>query len=224
VLVRWKPLLDEVRGAEHPRLVIAPEPAGQPPSVALLAGSFDPLTVAHAAMAEASLRRADLVVLMYSVQTLEKEGAASPSLLGETDRLAALERFAGTRPRLAVGVCSHGLIAEQVQAAADRFPTATIAVVLGSDKLLQVLDHRWYDDRDSVLGPMFARARLLYAVRAGDEEALAEALRTHGRWAASLERLKVPPDVAAVSSREVRDRIRRGEDVSALVPPGVLPQ
>ena len=54
MLVHWKPLLEELRQAERPRLVVVPEPKAEPASVALLAGSFDPLTVAHEAMAEAA--------------------------------------------------------------------------------------------------------------------------------------------------------------------------
>jgi len=221
VLVHWKPLLEELRHAERPRLVVVPEPKAEPVSVALLAGSFDPLTVAHAAMAEAALHRVDLVLLVYSVRTLPKEGAPPASLLGEEERLVVLERFTANREfGLAVGLCSHGLIAEQVDAATSRFPDAALAVVLGSDKLLQLLDHRWYEDRDAMLDPMFSRARALYALRAGDEEAVQAALREHDRWLASIERLEISPRVAAVSSREVRDRIRRGEDVSELIPAG----
>ena len=219
--MRWKPLLQELRHAERPRLVVVPEPNTEPASVALLAGSFDPVTVAHAAMAEAASRRVDLVMLVYSVRTLPKQGEASPPLLGEEERLAALERFTYERSGLAVGVSSHGLIAEHVEAASSRFPTSGLAVVLGSDKLLQLLDHRWYEDRNAVLDPMFSRARVLYALRAGDGERVEAALREHHGWRASIERLEVPPHVVAVSSREVRDRVRRGEDVSDLIPPGV---
>jgi len=181
VLVRWKPLLEELRHAERPRLIVVPEPDTEPASVALLAGSFDPLTVAHEAMAESASHGVDLVVLVYSVRTLPKEGEGSPPLLGQEERLAALERFTHERGALAVGLCSHGLIAEQVDAATSRFPNAALAVVLGSDKLLQLLDHRWYEDRDAVLDPMFSRARVLYALRAGDEDALEGALREHDR-------------------------------------------
>ena len=217
--MRWKPLLDELRHADRPRLVAVPDPVEAPASVALLAGSFDPPTIAHAAMAEAAFAHVDHVLLVYSARTLPKEGEASPPLLPEVARLETLERVARMRPGLAVGLCSHGLIAEQVEAAAIAFPDAKLAVVLGSDKLLQLLDHRWYEDRDAALDAMFGRARVLYAVRSGDEESVEAALRTDERWRQGIDRLDVPPSIAPVSSRDVRDRIRRGEDVAALVPP-----
>jgi len=186
--------------------------------VALLAGSFDPITAAHAAMADAALGRAELVVLLYSARTLPKEPGAPPSMLDELDRLALLDRFVSSRPRLAVGACSHGLLAEQVEAAAERFPGAPLWVVLGSDKLLQLFDRGWYEDRDAVLDSMFARARLLYAVREADEAAVATALEANARWRGFVERLDVPPEIASISSRLVRERRRRGEDVSGLLP------
>ena len=211
-------MLQELRRSDRPRLVLRPDPQAAPGSVALLAGSFDPITVAHAAMADAALGRAELVVLLYSARTLPKEPGAPPSMLEELDRLALLDRFVAGRPGLTVGVCSHGLLAEQVDAAAERFPGAELWVVLGSDKLLQLFDRGWYEDRDAVLDPMFARARVLFAVREGDEAAVMAALQANARWRGFVERLGVPPEIASISSRLVRERRRRGEDVSGLVP------
>jgi nicotinic acid mononucleotide adenylyltransferase len=126
---------------------------------------------------------------------------------------------------MAIGLCSHGLLADQAEAAADRFPGARLLVVVGSDKLLQLLDPVWYEDRDATLDAMFERARVLYAVRAQDEGSVDAALRdpVNARWRTRLTRLTVPPGAAAVSSRDVRSRYRRGEDVAALVPEAVRP-
>ena len=211
-------MLEELRRSDRPSLVLRPDPEASPASVALLAGSFDPITVAHAAMAAAALDRAELVVLLYSARTLPKEPGAPPSMLEEIDRLALLDRVVAGRRGLAVGVCSHGLLAEQVEAATERFPGAELRVVLGSDKLMQLFDRGWYRDRDAALDSMFARARVLYAVRSGDEDAVAAVLSANGRWRGFVERLDVPPEIASISSRDVRERRRRGEDVSGLVP------
>jgi nicotinic acid mononucleotide adenylyltransferase len=188
--------------------------------MSLLPGSFDPLTIAHAAMAEAALAHAHLVALLYSVRTLPKGEGAPEALLEEMERLAWLERFREGRGRIAIAACSHGLLAEQVQAAAARFPRAALSVVIGSDKLLQLLDPVWYEDRNAVLGPMFDRSTVRLAVRAGDEDAVTAALDApeNARWRGLVERLDVPPSIAAVSSSDVRERLRRGEDVGPLVP------
>jgi nicotinamide-nucleotide adenylyltransferase len=217
--------LAELRWAERPTLVVLPEP-GPVARVALLPGSFDPLTVGHAALAEAAHRDgADLVVLLYSVRTLPKEGPAAPPLLPEEERVAALERYREGRGWLAVGLCSHGLLSEQVEAAARRFPSSELWVLAGSDKVVQLFDPRWYADRDRALAGLFGRAAVRYAVRAGDEGRVEELLARpeNRRWEDRLAPLPVPPEVAGVSSRAVRERLRAGGDVRELVPPEVLP-
>jgi nicotinamide-nucleotide adenylyltransferase len=215
---------DLLRRTERPTLLV-PAAASDPRAVALLSGSFDPITVGHAALADAAADRADLVLLVYSVRTLPKEGPASSPLLSDRDRLRALEAFAQSRPRVLPALASHGLLAEQGEAARRRFPAARLFLVMGSDKALQVLDPKWYRDREEVLTRLFDHAVVLYADRSGHEGAVGERLARpeNAPWRSSFERLDVPPDVAEVSSREVRERLSWGEDVSALVPPEVRP-
>ncbi len=214
-------VLEELRVASRPRLILRPSRIDPSPrSVALVAGSFDPMTVAHAALAEAALERADLAVLVYSIRTLPKEGPASGPLFPEADRIAVLERFCAARTRAVVGLCSHGLLADQVEAVRERFPPARLSLVMGSDKVLQLLDPRWYQDRDAVLGRLFQHADVLYAVRGGEEGLVRDALGDlpDPAWRASFHRLDIPPGLTSISSRLVRERLRRGDDVRALVP------
>jgi len=217
--------LEELRRSRDPKLVMLPDITPAPPRIALLCGSFDPLTVAHAALAEATLREhADLVLLTYSVRTIPKEGPAAPALLSERRRVAVLAAFCRHRAEagwsLAVGLCSHGLLVDQVRAARARFQQAELALAMGSDKLLQVLDPKWYADPGASLEALFANARVLYAVRAGEDRLMTNSLRRpeNARWRGRLHRLAVPASVAGVSSRQVRELIRRGEDVTPLVP------
>ncbi|MFL5797962.1 MAG: adenylyltransferase/cytidyltransferase family protein [Actinomycetota bacterium] len=218
--------LRELGLAERPRLVLWPDDAPAPaaPSVALLAGSFDPVTVAHLALSEAAREHAALVVALYSARTLPKEPGTPPPLLDERERIETLAAACAGREGLAAGLCSHGLLADQVTAAAGRFPGADLFVVLGSDKLSQLLDPAWYEDRERALASLFSSATVLYATRRGEEElaarAVAEAVALG--WGARIRRLDVPPDVASVAARDVRDRARRGDDVSALVPAEAL--
>jgi nicotinate-nucleotide adenylyltransferase len=222
--------IERLRRIDRPELVLtrALSPAEAPRSVGLLAGSFDPLTIAHAALAESAGERVALVVLIYAARTLPKEGRVEPPLFAEATRLAVMERFCAARSRLAVGLCSHGLLAEQVVAARARFPSAELKLVMGSDKLLQLLDPKWYAHRarDTVLRSLFSSARVLYATRKGDEKAVRQALQRQGneQWLSRIDRLaEVPLEVAAISSRGVRELLRGGEDVGHLVPPEVHP-
>ena len=215
-------MLERVRSAAGPVLEVVPDP-GRVDEIALLAGSFDPITVGHEALAAAALRRVGAVVLVYSRRTLPKEGGAAPPLLDEEQRLEVLLSFCRNRPGHAVGVTSHGLLAEHVDAAVGRFPQARIALVAGSDKVLQLLDPKWYaaDRRDVVLDALFRRARMLYAERSGEEGAVEQALSLarNRAWRDRFERLaELPPSVAGVSSRRVREAVARGRDVRGLVP------
>jgi nicotinic acid mononucleotide adenylyltransferase len=210
----------EVRSAKRPLLVVEPDPdpVGR---VALVPGSFDPITVAHAALAEAASAWADAIVLLYSVRTLAKEGEApEPPLLAESDRIQSLEAFSRSGPKTVAGLSSHGLLVDQVRAAVDRFPSAELRLVIGSDKLIQLLDRKWYEDRDEALDVLFGRAAVMFAVREGDEAAVRAALAdpANARWKARVLALDVDPTVAAVSSRMVRSLLRQGEDVRHLVP------
>lgn len=218
-----RPLIRQARTARRPVLVLDadPAPAGR---VAILSGSFDPLTVGHAALARAALARTGLVVLTYSVRALPKE-EGPPPLLGEDERLEAVARFCRARPGLVLGLCSHGLLADQAAAAAERFPGSRIHVAMGSDKVVQLFDPRWYADRDAALGRLFGAAEVLYAMRAGEEGRVEELLARpeNARWAGLLSRLDVPAGTAGISSRLVRERLRRGEDVAGLVPDEVRP-
>jgi nicotinamide-nucleotide adenylyltransferase len=214
-------LLQELREAPQPVLRLRAElPGPDPRVVALLSGSFDPLTIGHVALAEAALNHANLVLLVYSVRTQPKEAGVPGPLLAEYERLAVLEAFCEVRPGIEPALCSHGLLAEQVEAAAARFPASDVALVMGSDKVRQLLDPRWYEDRERALGTLFLRAEVFYAVRSQDEGVVQELLEQpqNRRWRERFVRLDVPPDVVSVSSRGVRERLAAGEGVAQFVP------
>jgi len=192
--------------------------------VGLVPGSFDPITRAHLALADAALQLVDAVVLLYSVRTLPKEaiGPGHEPLLSERQRLDVLIEVSQARARTAAAVCSHGLLVDQLRAARRRWPRpVALSFVVGSDKLLQVFDPKWYDDRDRAVARLFQEANVLFAVRVGDEPAVDALMRSSdvAPWLGHLGRLGVPADVAAISSRTVRKVLRSGGDVSALVPP-----
>ena len=224
--------LAELRRPGPPRLeVLLPVEIGPPDPavVGLLSGSFDPPTIAHLALARGLMQMGcELVLLVWSVRTLPKErapgGDPSPPLLDVPARIDSLAALAGSLTGLGVALSSHGLIAEQTEAAARRFPDARLVVGMGSDKVLQLLDPRWYEDRTAALDHLTALATVAYAVRAGEEEMVRAALAdpANARWRHAFRSLDGDPAVAAVSSREVRSRLRAAEDVSDLVPPEVL--
>jgi nicotinamide-nucleotide adenylyltransferase len=219
-------VLDEAARPGPPRLILLTDPVPPGARVGLVPGSFDPMTVAHAALADALLADgADVVVLTYSPRTMPKEGpaASEPPLLAPERRVASMVAFAGPRPQVAVALTSHGLYADQAEAASGAFPGSHLTFAIGSDKLVQLAEPGWYGDRDVALGRLFARAEVRYAMRAGDREPVRDALRSLDRWAGGIRPLDVPPAVAGISSTAVRRAIREGSDVRGVVPREVLP-
>jgi nicotinic acid mononucleotide adenylyltransferase len=211
-----------------PRLeVLWPYAPGSPQRVGLVSGSFDPMTVAHAALADALVPSTDLVLLIYSSRTLPKEagpgGELGEPLLSPKDRVASLLAYCRSRRQLGVAVGSHGLYADQAEAAARLVPRSDLVFGVGSDKLAQLADPAWYDNRQAALDRLFRLSRVAYAVREGGDERLASALAQLDRWKDRIERLALPPELAGLSSRGVREQVARGRDVADLVPPEVRP-
>jgi len=211
---------DRLRTAEQPTLLVE-EDTGVPQRVAFLSGSFDPLTLGHTTLAEAAAERADLVVLMYSVRTLPKEGDLVPPLLSEEERLDIVSTWCERHPGIVPGVCSHGLLSNQADAVRGCFPGARPLIVLGSDKALQLLDPKWYEDRDSELGALFKQSDVLYAARTGEEGRVEEALalRENSRWRRHFTQIEIPSTVAAISARKVRTLVAKGKRFDKLLPP-----
>lgn len=223
--------LARAREPGPPRLeVLWPYSPGSPSRVGLVPGSFDPMTVAHAALAQALKRTCDLVLLLYSPATLPKEpapgGEPGPAILSPSDRVASLLAYVRHREGMGVALCSHGLYADQADAARAAFPEAELVFGAGSDKLAQLMDPAWYGERehrDAALQRLFSLARVSYAVREGEEERVVRALEEAGKWRDRIEKLVFPAALAGISSRSVRERLARGDDVSGLVPPEILP-
>jgi predicted RNA-binding protein with PIN domain len=146
-------------------------------------GSFDPLTVAHLAIAEAAVRaaRLDRIDLALSNVALGKERGAHSAV---ESRAAAIRRAARTRPWLDATVTEAQLIAD--------IASGYDVVVMGADKWAQVRDPAWYGGdataRDAALASL---PRVLVAPRSGFDVVGAEVL-------------DVDPELAPVSSTRAR--------------------
>jgi nicotinic acid mononucleotide adenylyltransferase len=200
-----------------PRLEVLGDVAEAPRRVGLVSGSFDPMTVAHAALAEAlRAEAAEAVLLVYSPRTMPKDAGAEPPLLRPEERLASVGAWCASRPGFHPAICSHGLYVDQAEAASRAFPAAEIVLGLGADKLLQLFDTSWYGEGARALDRLFQRAVVAYAPRA--EREVEGIIAEHGRWASRVRPLALPEGLRHVSSSEVRRRLRAGEDWATWVP------
>jgi nicotinic acid mononucleotide adenylyltransferase len=190
----------------------------------LLAGSFNPPTIAHQSLALAGLTagRLDKVWYTLSIHTVGKEMVTGAAL---DDRLLLLDLLVETDPRLGVLLINRGLFVDQAKLVHAAYPTlADLVFLVGFDKIVQIFDPRYYDDRDAELDQLFALATFLVAPRGDDDAAdLAELLGRpeNRRFTGAIRPLDLPSDVREVASSHVRVGLAAGGETDETVPPEV---
>ncbi|MDP8924504.1 MAG: hypothetical protein M3O34_16740, partial [Chloroflexota bacterium] len=192
-------------------------------SVALLPGSFNPPTVAHLALARAGLERgADAALFSLATRTVDKEVVTGAGL---EDRLLLLELLAARDPRLGVLLVNRGLYVDQAAAVRAAFPgLREVVFLVGHDKIVQIFDPRYYDDRDAALERLFGLARFLVAPRAeagpGELAALLDRPENR-RFASAVRPLDIAPMLRDVASSAVRARVAGPDSTGAarVAPP-----
>ena len=137
------------------RVVVPPgAPAIRPPkkesdrNVAVVAGSFNPVTYAHLSLCDGALQQPniDAVWFLLAIHTVDKEEVTGACL---EDRLCMLETLTQSRPNLGVVLCNRGLYVDQAEALRRAIvaPGRELVFVVGYDKIQQILDPRYYTDR-----------------------------------------------------------------------------
>lgn len=112
-------------------------------------GSFNPLTVAHVAIADSARRHhgLDRIDLVISTVALAKEHR--PDVAPVDERVATIEAVAATRPWLAVVVTEAQLLADIAE--------GYDVVVMGADKWAQLHDVGFYDGDPAARDAALAR-------------------------------------------------------------------
>lgn len=139
--------------------------AGVSGRVGILCGSFNPLTRAHTELAKQVSKtwQLDQVFLSLAKVTVDKEQING---MGLEDRLLLLSLYAERHPNISIGLVNRGLYVEQAQAfRAICGAQAQLFFLTGMDKLIQILDARYYQDRDAALHDLFGLAGLIVANR-----------------------------------------------------------
>lgn len=202
--------------------VVHHDPALPPPSrLGILSGSFNPLTNAHLALAEAAKAAYHLDEVLFAISrvTIEKETVREACL---EDRLLLLRLFAERHHGFGVVLVSHGLYADQAQAFRRAFPAlAELDFLVGFDKVVQLFDPRYYADRETALHTFFAQAHLITAPRNDRSlEDLDRLLRLPENRAFSprVLPLSLPEEYRSLSATKVREMVRQGRPIGAFVP------
>ena len=172
----------------------------------VLGGTFDPVHNAHLALAHTALVALDLERLLW-IPT----GAPpyrKPPVAAARHRVAMLEAAIAGETRYAIDVRelapgASGYTVDTLGALRDEFgPAQPFVLLMGADQYAKLETwHRWQELAQLCRIAVFARP----GWPAGDG-------RAQG----------VPFEPLAISASDIRQRIGRGEDASAMLPPAVL--
>jgi nicotinic acid mononucleotide adenylyltransferase len=204
-------LLDQLSPEAAPRAFIVPGSPEPRDAIIVFPGSFNPPTKAHLALLKQAQRFAREHEPMYlyaatSKHTVDKETVERPLLV---DRIHLLEVVLKRRlPHAGIMLFNRGLYVEEAEAIRNSFPKVKrILFLVGFDKIVQILDPRYYENRDAALTELFKLAELLVAPRgdAGEHE-LAELLHQpqNARFAHYIHRLPFNGQYRYVSSTNIR--------------------
>lgn len=185
--------------------------AGNPSSLAILPGSFNPPTRAHLALAEAGLEHAEEVLLVLPRLFPHKryEGASLE------DRLRMVQAAIEPHPRFSLGVSEGGLFTQIAEECRQAYGSdVRLKLLCGRDAAERFL--HWDYGRPGAVKEMLEAFELLVAPRRGPFVP-PEELR--GRVRA----LSLPAEYDPVSASEIRRRIQAGEPWEHLVPVAAVP-
>lgn len=201
------------QGPPDVRWIVPPPAAAR--RLGLLPGSFNPPTSAHLALARAGRAAGlDAVAYLLSKRTVDKERVTGLELPERLHLLADLARADGD----ALAFLNRGLYVDIASTVRAALPRVDLVFLVGHDKIVQIFDPRYYDDRERALQELFGLARFLVAPRAdagGDELAALLAEPANAPFADRVAPLALDERYRDASSTTAR----AGGDVD--LPPGV---
>jgi len=175
----------------------------------VLAGSFNPPTIAHLALAASARGRIDELLWVVPGVFPHKE------YFGATleQRLAMLGSLHLAMPH-SVATTQQGLFIDIARECRAEFGGHTQLVFLcGRDAAERILD--WDYGREGVVAEMLREFELLVAARGGD-------FRPPEEWTTRIHKLAIAAGHDEISATEVRERIARGDAWEHLVPAEIV--
>jgi nicotinate-nucleotide adenylyltransferase len=182
--------------------------ARRPSRLAVFPGTFNPVTVAHLALADAALTIADEVVFVLP-RTFPHKSYSGASF---DQRVELLCRAIDTRAGISIAATEGGLFVEIAAECRQAYGDIRLSFLCGRDAAERIAN--WdYGDPDAFQA-MLHQFDLLVAARAGE-------YCPPERQRASFTSLELACNLDHVSASEIRARITRGEPWEHLVPAGV---
>ncbi len=189
--------------------------------VGILSGSFNPLTLAHIELARRAKQNFKIDHILFTVGRviIDKEGVEGLSL---EDRLLLLSLIAVEEGSTSVAVVNRGLYFEHAKAFRSLLGSKSkIFFVVGMDKVMQIFEPRYYQDRNAALQCLFTEAQLVAADRSswGREDLKQLLAREENRpYEDRIFSLTLPEEFRGLSSSELRTVIAKGGSVAGQLP------
>src|SRR3984893_16582596 len=222
---RVQRLLDELDPQGKPQVRLVPGSPAPQGNIIVFPGSFNPPTNAHLAMLRQARQFGRLhggmrVYAAMSKRITDKETVERPLLV---DRILLLDTVLHNHVRnTGILLFNRGLYVEQAEAIRSQYPDVRqLYFLLGFDKIVQVFDARYYENRDNALRELFALAEILVAPRAGAGAAELTALLgqpENAPFAGNVHSLPLDTTFRDISSSRIRQSVAAHEQD---VPPEV---
>jgi nicotinate-nucleotide adenylyltransferase len=180
--------------------------AGSPARLGILPGTFNPVTIAHLALAEAGLRWVDEVLFVLPRELPHKEFTGASF----AERIAMLGAALAGQPAFSLASSEGGLFLE-IAAECRREYGADVRLwfLCGRDAAERIVD--WDYGQPGALRAMLRGFGLLVAGREGSYNPPPEIRQ-------AIHPLELPGEYDAVSATGVREGIARGEPGDLMIP------
>src|SRR5918912_2880687 len=131
----------------------------------IFSGAFNPITLAHTAMAQSACAHYRLHEVLFLLPIAQPHKLIHDAPIEA--RLHMMALAVREDPSFSVGSCTHGLFIDICRAVDQAYPPATqLSIIIGRDAAERILT--WpYPDPERALRELFARAELLVADRGG---------------------------------------------------------
>ena len=188
--------------------------------LAIMGGTFDPIHIGHLRMAYAVQQQLDFDKVVFLPSYIPPHKQTRSDFASWEDRLAMVQLAVQNYADFVVSSLEfdRGGISytyDTVNFLQELWPDAEIYLIIGEDSLTQLFT--WYRVQD-----LLRLVHFVAAERPGyeGEEGVARLTKAYGSWAAEkIIHAEVPE--TAISSTEIRKRLREGKPVRGMVPMAV---
>jgi nicotinate-nucleotide adenylyltransferase len=179
--------------------------AGSPGRLAIFPGAFNPVTVAHLALAEAALRIADEVVFVLPRSFPHKNFSGATF----EERIELLCLAIDGRAGISIAASDGGLFVEIAKECRTIYGDIHLSFLCGRDAAERIAG--WDYGDPGAFDEMLRQFDFLVAARRGE-------YRPRGEQRTAFTALEIECSLDHVSASEIRTRIRAGKSWEDLVP------